>query len=117
MLISQAFSCLGIPICQDVRMIKKAYQKQLPQHHPEVDPEGFMQLHEAYKLALNFSQNKIRPNNTATSSYSWQPDAASSGQNVTDYDDLFANLDSRYAADMPQQKKAWSQALWRLKLH
>ncbi|MCM2589909.1 tetratricopeptide repeat protein [Rossellomorea marisflavi] len=39
---------LGIEPTDDLSVIKKAYSRQLKNHHPEDDPEGYQNLREAY---------------------------------------------------------------------
>lgn len=43
---------LGITKTEDETEIKRAYREQLKHNHPEVNPEGFKQLKQAYDLAL-----------------------------------------------------------------
>ena len=45
---------LGIERFSDKKTIKIAYAKQLKLHRPDEDPEGFQQLHRAYKSALSW---------------------------------------------------------------
>ncbi|MGB1311368.1 MAG: RDD family protein [Leucothrix sp.] len=45
---------LGVERFSDKKAIKIAYAKQLKQHRPDEDPEGFQQLHRAYKSALSW---------------------------------------------------------------
>ena len=115
--LSQAFSCLGIPISKNVPAIKKAYQIQLSLHHPEEDPEGFMHLHEAYRTALDYAQDKADRRQTSAQTFSWQPDTDTSAGEESGYDSLFSNLDETTTADLPQQKKSFFKQLQRLKWH
>lgn len=48
---------LSIEPTTDQSIIKKAYRKALPNHHPESDPEGFKALREAYESALNYQES------------------------------------------------------------
>lgn len=43
---------LGIEPTSEETMIKKAYLAKLPEHHPEEDPDGFLQLRHAMEEAL-----------------------------------------------------------------
>lgn len=45
----------------DSRLIKKAYVAKLKECHPEDDPNGFMQLQEAYKRALRQVEQPAQP--------------------------------------------------------
>lgn len=47
-----AFSVLGIDPVADKRKIKKAYAQRIRTVHPEEDPEGWKQIHDAYISAL-----------------------------------------------------------------
>lgn len=48
---------LGIEKTKDKSQIKKAYVKMLKLHHPEDDPEGFMELRRAYEYALRQAEH------------------------------------------------------------
>ena len=48
---------LGISPTQNKTEIKRAYNMMLKKHHPEEDPDGFMQLREAYQQALKIAAN------------------------------------------------------------
>lgn len=48
------WAVLGIERFSDKKTIKVAYAKQLKLHRPDDDPEGFQQLHRAYKSALSW---------------------------------------------------------------
>ncbi len=117
MTISEAFSCLGIPIAKNVASIKEAYQRALPLHHPEEDPEGFMMLHEAYKTALSFAQGTSHGAETSARQTVWQPEHVPLSEEETSYDDLFASLDEKPTGDLQQPKKDFSRKLLRLRLH
>lgn len=47
-----AWEILGIAPTQNVRAIKRAYARQLAQHHPEEDQEGYQLVQAAYERAL-----------------------------------------------------------------
>lgn len=114
MMISEAFSILGIPIEQNVTVIKEAYQKLLPKHHPEEDPEGFMRLHKAYKTALSYAQGKSH-SSESSAKITWQEPFRLS-EEETVYNNLFASLTDEPAVDIQQQKKVFSRKLLWLKL-
>ncbi|WP_058533671.1 DUF1214 domain-containing protein [Legionella saoudiensis] len=46
---------LEIEQTTDIKEIKKAYAAKLKQHKPEVDPEGFQRVREAFELAKKFA--------------------------------------------------------------
>jgi len=112
----EAFARLGISITKDTAAIKKAYQKLLPQHHPEVDPQGFMELHQAYKTALTYAQGTNRVIISSREVH-WQPEFSHSTEEETGYDSLFADLNREQVEDLSQKKKDFSRKLLELKLH
>ncbi len=48
---------LGIPETQDIKTIKSAYASKAKRIDREVNPDEFMQLHDAYKMALAHCRN------------------------------------------------------------
>lgn len=52
------WAILQIEATQDIKTIKRAYSKQLKTHHPEVDPEGYQQLREAYDYIMTTMQEQ-----------------------------------------------------------
>lgn len=52
---------LGIEPTTDASIIKKAYRRTLPNHHPETDPDGFKALRDAYEAALNYQEIILVP--------------------------------------------------------
>ncbi|MFD2657035.1 J domain-containing protein [Gracilibacillus thailandensis] len=52
------WNLLGIEPTKDLNVIKKAYAKQLPQFHPEDDPEGYQQLRKAYEEAIEYAKDE-----------------------------------------------------------
>ena len=46
---------LGIDPTEDVSAIKRAYAERAKTCHPEEDPEGFLQLRQAYQAALDYA--------------------------------------------------------------
>jgi len=111
----EAFSCLGIPIAKDPSAIKQAYQKLIPLHHPEEDPEGFMLLHQAYKTALAYAQGSNRVISSSEEP-TWQPEEPQLSGEEMGYDSLFTNLTREQAEDLSQMKKDFSRKLLLLKL-
>jgi hypothetical protein len=53
-----AFALLGLSHDADVRAIKRAYAAKLKNTRPDADPEGFQQLHAAYRLALHWAESR-----------------------------------------------------------
>ena len=78
--------------------IKKAYAEKVKTCNPETDPEGWMRLHEAYKLLLSSAESQKnssplppRPETpTTTKKHRGEPDKKSG-----EYDELFEHLDER----------------------
>ncbi|MBK5074753.1 DUF805 domain-containing protein [Budviciaceae bacterium CWB-B4] len=52
---------LGIEPTDDQEIIRNAYRKKLPEHHPENDPQGFQNLRQAYEQAKKGIQSDFRP--------------------------------------------------------
>ena len=113
----EACSCLGIPVTKDVAKIKKAYQAQLPSHHPEDDPQGFMRLHQAYKTAMVYAQKNGNIQFRSVD-YSGEPERKQPSREETGYDSLFAGLEENAAAvDISREKKRFILMILWLKLH
>ena len=78
--------------------IKKAYAEKVRACNPETDPEGWMRLHEAYKLLLSSAEKPEFPSPlpprpetpTTTKKHRGEPDKKSG-----EYDELFEHLDER----------------------
>lgn len=52
-----AFKVLGIDVTQNEDEIKNAYRELLPGCNPEDNPEGFMQLREAFEVAMEYAKS------------------------------------------------------------
>ncbi|MCG8392447.1 MAG: RDD family protein [Pseudomonadales bacterium] len=52
------WTLLQIDPTDDSRAIKRAYAKQLKQHRPDQDPQGFQRLHQAYKQAMAMAERE-----------------------------------------------------------
>ena len=61
MVYKDIWSILGIAPTKDMTEIKKAYAAKARLTNPEDDPEGFEQLHNAYRSALNYARSGARP--------------------------------------------------------
>ena len=55
------WTTLGIEPTKDVSAIKRAYAEKAKTCHPEEDPEGFLQLRQAYQAALAWAENGETP--------------------------------------------------------
>ena len=53
------WTVLGVEPFSDKKSIKLAYAQQLKLHRPDEDPEGFKQLHRAYKSALSWVPDHV----------------------------------------------------------
>lgn len=51
------WNILGIERTTDTRLIKKAYASKVKECHSEDNPQEWMQLHDAYKAALNYAKS------------------------------------------------------------
>ena len=58
----EAFKILEIEPIKDKREIKIAYSKMLKKYHPEEFPDVFIQINEAYKVALEHTENEFLEN-------------------------------------------------------
>ena len=54
------WSVLGLPGPSELSEIRRAYAQKLKSVHPEEDPEGFQQLHDAYQQACRIARQKKR---------------------------------------------------------
>ena len=52
------WTILGLDPTQDVSAIKRAYALKSRTCHPEEDPEGFLQLRQAYQAALDYAEER-----------------------------------------------------------
>ena len=55
------WTALGLEPTKDVSAIKRAYAEKAKTCHPEENPEGFLQLRQAYQAALNWAENGETP--------------------------------------------------------
>lgn len=61
---------LEIEVTNDLKLIKQAYANKIKQHKPEVDPQGFQLLRQAYEIAQKYAQGmdvNIELDETSTS--------------------------------------------------
>ncbi|MEQ3724294.1 RDD family protein [Alcanivorax sp.] len=68
---------LQIEPTADARAIKRAYAKQLKQTRPDENPQGFQQLHEAYKQALTWAEQQSSQDAPAAPLEGWHSDPLS----------------------------------------
>ena len=55
------WTALGLEPTKDVSAIKRAYAEKAKTCHPEEDPEGFLQLRQAYQAALAWAEKGETP--------------------------------------------------------
>ena len=55
------WTALGLEPTKDASAIKRAYAEKAKTCHPEEDPEGFLQLRQAYQAALAWAENGETP--------------------------------------------------------
>lgn len=89
MITSSIFNILEIEETRDENLIKNAYRKKLITVNPEDNPEGFVQLREAYEEALRLSKEAESPE--------WATDTPV-GQWTQQIDDIYTRLDKRIDA-------------------
>ena len=110
----ESFSRLGLPVTRDVAAIKKAYQEKLPECHPEENPQGFMELHQAYKNALAYAQGQQvqgKPFDFSTEGFQDPP------REENDYDSLFSDLEQERGVDISHHKKRFVWHIRWMHLH
>ncbi|WP_058308070.1 J domain-containing protein [Gracilibacillus massiliensis] len=57
---------LDIEPAEDLKVIKRAYAKQLKHYHPEDDPKGYQHLRETYEKAVSYVRKKENDNTAFT---------------------------------------------------
>ena len=110
----ESFSRLGIPVTRDAAAIKKAYQGKLPECHPEENPQGFMELHQAYKSAMAFAQGK--PGHQEPFDF-FKEGIQDPPREENDYDSLFSNLEQERGVDISHHKKRFVWHIRWMHLH
>ena len=68
---------LQIEPTADARAIKRAYAKQLKQTRPDETPQGFQQLHQAYKQALAWAEQQSSQDAPASPPEGWHSEPLS----------------------------------------
>lgn len=68
---------LQIEPTADARAIKRAYAKQLKQTRPDENPQGFQQLHQAYKQALAWAEQQSSQDAPAAPPEGWHSEPLS----------------------------------------
>ncbi len=89
---SWAFAALGVAHDADERTVKRAYAQRLRSVRPDIDPDGFQALHEAYQAALDAI--RWRDADAAQRMQSWR--APSADANNTDAGDGARDLGIRF---------------------
>ena len=56
------WAVLGIEQTSKLEIIKNAYAEKSKTHHPEDDPEGFQQIHDAYRKAIQLAKTLPKEN-------------------------------------------------------
>ena len=110
----ESFSRLGLPVTRDAAAIKKAYQGKLPECHPEENPQGFMELHQAYKNALAYAQGQQVQGKTFDFSTDEFQDPPREEQ---DYHSLFSDLTQESSVDISHHKKRFVWHIRWMHLH
>ena len=87
----EAFKMLEIEPTRDKKEIKTAYSKMLKKYHPEEFPDVFIQINEAYKVALEYTGNEFMENdNLGTQSYSnFKEYSENEETDDTEFSDIF----------------------------
>lgn len=99
---------LGIDRTGDIKVIRRAYAKQLKIYHPEDDPAGYQALREAFDMAMSYAKRQVAMEEEDTPSEDWMEaeQLPSPDQTVLDYsvpDSHWYDLDSDASsqADVP----------------
>jgi len=96
---------LGIEPSADVKAIRAAYSEKVREYHPEDDPEGFMRLRSAYKMAIQISSaNFDRPAAPYYKEHEAQAEAVTQNQYIGPPEFDFSNVDN-HAADLISTEK------------
>ena len=78
------WTALGLEPTKDVSAIKRAYAEKAKTCHPEEDPEGFLQLRQAYQAALAWAENGETPPAAGCSAKGFGPSSQSAGFSLSD---------------------------------
>jgi uncharacterized membrane protein YhaH (DUF805 family) len=101
---------LGIEPTTDLAVIRQAYRKKLPLHHPESDPLGFQTLRAAYESALRYAENPtslIEPENDVDSD-------TDSEKSSDPLQETIAQLTQEYQQLLSDPKRCYSIDEWHL---
>ena len=114
MLYFNAFARLGIPITMDTATIKKAYQAAVAQHHPEEDPNGFIEIHEAYKTAMAYAGGNIVSTQSLRKPV-FHREYIQLDRERNSYETLFDELEEEKPVDLTRPRRKfglWQVWLW-----
>lgn len=99
---------LGIDRTDDIKVIRRAYAKQLKIYHPEDDPAGYQALREAFDMVMSYAKKQDAMEEEEAQAEGWMEaeQLPSPDQNVFDYhvlDSHWYDLDSDASsqADVP----------------
>ena len=91
---------LGIESTNDQTAIRRAYARQLKQHRPDKDPQGYQQLHEAFELAKQLT-GEGAGSSVSEESIDTQADQVMGGAVAPYLDALLAQSETQPASYLP----------------
>lgn len=91
----QVFFILGIEETREEDVIREAYHRLLPLHHPEEDQEGFRLIREAYEDAIRLAQEPEEADGDRASTAALNDNPGSARHFLAELDELYSHVDRR----------------------
>ncbi len=96
--VNKAFDALEIEKTTDKKLIKKAYAVLSRKYHPEEHPQKWKEVHEAYKIAINYADNEAEDGKTSI--FGEQDFGENDRESTEDITDILSNKNEQQ--DMKQ---------------